>query len=204
VSEHETERIGRRYDEWAGGYDRTMRWFDRLLIPGGREWLCEGARGRVLEVGVGTGRNLPYYGPDVDLAGVDASAGMLALAEAATRRLGREADLRVGDAQALPFAEASFDTVVICLALCTIPDPALALREARRVLRPGGELRLLEHVRSPNRPVRIAQRLLDPLSVRFQADHLLREPLDHLPAAGFALEHLERSRLGFVERLSAR
>jgi ubiquinone/menaquinone biosynthesis C-methylase UbiE len=112
-------------------------------------------------------------------------------------------DLRLGDAQALEFPDERFDTVVITLALCTIPDHRQAVREAHRVLRRGGRLLLLEHVRSPKLPVRAVQRLLDPLAVRFAADHLVREPLDHLNAAGFELERVERSKWGIVERVIA-
>lgn len=79
-----------------------------------------------------------------------------------------------------------------------------AVAEARRVLRPGGRLLLLEHVRSTNPVVRGLQRALEPLSVRFQADHLLRDPLEYLEAEGFKVEELERSKLGIVERVSAR
>jgi SAM-dependent methyltransferase len=75
--------------------------------------------------------------------------------------------------------------------------------EANRVLRPGGRFVALEHVRSPALPVRAVQRMLDPLSVRFQADHLVREPLEYLRAEGFELEHLERSKWGIVERTIA-
>jgi hypothetical protein len=74
----------------------------------------------------------------------------------------------------------------------------------RRVLRPGGRFLLLEYVRSPLMPVRLGQRLLDPLAIRFQADHLLREPLDHLQAEGFEIDQVERSKLGIVERVVAR
>ena len=108
------------------------------------------------------------------------------------------------DAQALPFPDEAFDTVVMTLLLCTIPDDHEAVAEASRVLRPCGRLLLLEHVRSPVMPVRAVQRALHPLSVRFQADHLLREPLDHLEDAGLEVERLERSKWGIVERLSAR
>jgi SAM-dependent methyltransferase len=113
------------------------------------------------------------------------------------------ADLQVGDAQALEFEEASFDTVVVTLALCTIPDDRRAVAEMRRVLRPGGRALLLEHVRSPKRVVRTAQRLLEPLAHWLGGDHLLREPLDHMQAEGFEIDELVRSKWGIVERIAA-
>jgi ubiquinone/menaquinone biosynthesis C-methylase UbiE len=200
----ETERVLRLYEKEAPRYDRQMNFFDRLLFAGGREWVCGQAAGEVLEIGVGTGRNLPHYGEGVRLTGVELSPAMLEIAGARARELGREVDLRVGDAEALEFADQSFDTVVCTLSLCTIPDDRGAVAEVRRVLRPGGRFLLLEHVRSPLLPIRFAQRLLDPLAVRFEADHLLREPLEHLRAEGFEIESLERSKLGIVERVAAR
>jgi ubiquinone/menaquinone biosynthesis C-methylase UbiE len=200
----ETERVRRLQDKEAPRYDGQMRIFDRLLFEGGREWACSRARGEVLEIAVGTGRNLPFHRTDVTLTGIELSPEMLAIAKRRAGELGREADLRLGDAQALDFPDASFDSVVCTLALCTIPDERAAVQEAFRVLRPGGRFSLLEHVRSPVRVVRTLQRLLEPLSVRFEADHLTREPLDHLGAAGFEVEELERSKWGIVERVAAR
>ena len=138
------------------------------------------------------------------MTGIELSPAMLEIARARARELGRDADLRVGDAQALDFPDECFDTVVCTLSLCTIPDDRAAVAEARRVLRPGGGLLLLEHVRSPLLPVRMGQRLLDPLFVRFEGDHLLREPLEHLRTEGFEIERLERAKLGIVERVAAR
>jgi ubiE/COQ5 methyltransferase family len=92
---------------------------------------------------------------------------------------------------------------VITFSLWTIPDDRHAAREAYRVLRPGGRLVLLEHVRSPALPVRLAQRLLDPLAVRFEADHLVREPLDYLEDVGFENQRVERLKWGIVERVAA-
>ena len=158
----------------------------------------------MLEIAVGTGRNLPFYPEGARLTGVELSPKMLEIAHRRARGLGIEADLRVGDAQSLPFPDASFDTVVATLALCTIPDDRRAVAEAARVLRPGGLLLLLEHVRSPLLPVRLLQGILNPFFVFLEREHLLREPLPHVEEAGLVVERLERSRLGVVERLAAR
>lgn len=200
----ERERLTRLYDAYAPRYDQAMDALDRTLFRGGREWVCQKARGRVLELAVGTGRNLPHYPAGVTLTGVEQSPQMLAIARRRAADLGIEADLGGGDAQALEFPDASFDTVVCTLSLCTIPDDARAVAEARRVLRAGGLLLLLEHVRSPLLPVRMVERLIEPLAVRTQCDHLLREPLDHVMREGFEVELVERSWLGLVERVVAR
>jgi ubiquinone/menaquinone biosynthesis C-methylase UbiE len=201
----ENERIRRFYEKSADKYDRRIGLWDRVLdFPDGRQWVCSQATGDVLEIGVGTGLNLPHYRRDVRVTGIELSPAMVALARSRAKALDRDAQLQVGDAQALEFADESFDTVVITLSLCTIPDDRRALEEAHRVLRPAGRLLLLEHVRSPLRPVRTGQRLLEPLTVRFETDHLLRDPVDHLSEAGFEIEKLERSKWGIVERVAAR
>jgi ubiquinone/menaquinone biosynthesis C-methylase UbiE len=129
---------------------------------------------------------------------------MLEIARKRAEDLGRDVDLRIGDAQALEFEDQSFDTVIITFGLCTIPDDRRAVAEAHRVLRPGGRLVLLEHVRSPSLPIRAVQRALDQLSVRFAADHLVRDPLDYLGSVGFEIESVERLKRGIVERVVAR
>jgi ubiquinone/menaquinone biosynthesis C-methylase UbiE len=199
-----TARIRRQYDEMAPQYDRMMALFERWFLDGGREWVGAQARGDILEIAVGTGLNLVHYPPDARISGIDLSPEMVEVARGRAARLGLDVRLAVGDAQALGFPDQTFDTVVSALSLCTIPDAARALDEAARVLRPGGRFVALEHVRSPNRFVRLVQLALDPLSVRFACDHLLREPLDFLEAMGFEIEHLERSKLGIIERVSAR
>jgi len=200
----ETERTRRIYDRTAKRYDRQIGFFERILFGGGREWVCSRARGDTLELAFGTALNLPHYGADVRLSGVELSPEMVALAHRRQAELGREADLRVGDVQSLDFPDESFDTVVSTLTMCTIPEPRRAVNEAFRVLRPGGRFVALEHVRSPSRPVRAGQRLLNPLTTRLEADHLLREPLEYLTAAGFQIEELERAKWGIVERVAAR
>ena len=198
------DALRRYYDKTAGRYDRQISFFERVLFGGGREWVCSQADGEVLELAVGTGRNLRHYPPGVRLTGIEFSPGMLELARKKAAAVRPDADLREGNAEALDFPDESFDTVTCTLALCTIPDDRAAVAEAMRVLRPGGRLVLLEHVRSPVLPVRLGERLLEPLFLRLEHDHLTREPLDRVRAAGFVVERLERSKLGIVERLTAR
>jgi ubiquinone/menaquinone biosynthesis C-methylase UbiE len=199
----ETERVRAVQDRQAPKYDRQISFFERILFGEGRAWVCSQARGRVLELACGTARNLPFYRGDIELTGIELSPGMLAIARQRAQELGHRADLRLGDVQALEFPDESFDTVTCTLGFCTIPDTRAAAAEAFRVLRPGGQLLLLEHVRSPAPMVRGGQRLLEPLAVRFEADHLLREPLDYLPGVGFAIDEVRRSKWGIVERLRA-
>jgi ubiquinone/menaquinone biosynthesis C-methylase UbiE len=200
----ETERVRRIQNKEAPRYDRQISFFERILFGGGREWVCSQAEGDVLELAAGTARNLGQYPHGVKITAVELSPEMLTIGRKRAEDLGREADLRVGDVQDLDFPDESFNTVVCTLGLCTIPDPRKAISEAHRVLRPGGKLILLEHVRSPSLPVRTIERALEPLSVRFMADHLTREPLDYLEPQGFEVERLERSKWGIVERVLAR
>lgn len=198
------ERVRRQYDRTAGRYDDLISFAEKVLFGGGREWVCSRARGEVLEIAAGTGRNLPFYAGDARLTAIELSPAMLEIARRRAEALGREADLRLGDAQDLPFPDATFDSVVCTLGLCTIPDDEKAVREAARVLKPGGRLLLLEHVRSPLLPVRVLQALLNPITVLVESDHLLREPLRHVREAGLVVEDLERSKSGIVEKLEAR
>jgi ubiquinone/menaquinone biosynthesis C-methylase UbiE len=200
----ETERVQAIYERMAAGYDRMIGTWERLLFEDGRQWVCSQAAGDVLEVGVGTGRNLEMYPDGVQLVGIDLSPAMLDLAKVRARELGRDVDLQLGDAHALGFASESFDTVVVTLALCVVPDDRQAIREIARVLRPAGCFVWLEHVRSHIGPVRWVQQLLDPLLVRREADHQLRDPIDHIDQEPFVIERLERSRLGYIQRGVAR
>lgn len=199
-----TTRQRRVWDQGAAGYDRQIAFFEKVWFGGGRQWLGERAHGRVLEVAVGTGLNLPHYRPDTRVTGIDLSPAMLAIARHRAADLGRDVDLREGDAERLPFADASFDTVVCALSLCSIPDPAAAIGEMKRVLVPGGRLLLLDHVGSSWPPVYAAQWLLERLTIRIAGEHFTRRQLPAVTAAGFVVVERERRKAGTVERLHAR
>ena len=203
MTDAELERTRRLWDRYSAVYDRRMRRTERVLIPGGREWACAQAAGDVLEVAVGTGRNLPHYPPVRSLTGIDLSQEMLAKARDRARALGVDADLRTGNAEALEFGDAAFDTVVCTISLCNIPDHRAAIGEMYRVLRPGGRLVLIDHVASDRRWVLVAQKLLEQVTRRMNGDYQTRRPLPLVEAQGFVVSHSQRSRLGWVERLVA-
>jgi ubiquinone/menaquinone biosynthesis C-methylase UbiE len=177
--------------------------FDRFMLGRGRSRMCSRARGRTLEVAVGTGANLSYYPPDVTLTAVDLSPAMLAYAEQRAHTLGLDITLAVGDVERLDFADDHFETVAATLLLSTVPNPRLAAQEMWRVLRPGGRLLILDFARSPIAPVRWLESALAPLTARSRFS-LLRDPLDFLETVGFTIEHVDRFRLGVIEEVVAR
>jgi ubiquinone/menaquinone biosynthesis C-methylase UbiE len=203
TGETPTARQKRVWDKAALSYDKQIAFFERIQFAGGREWLGERARGRVLEVAIGTGLNLPHYPADVTITGIELSPAMLAIARQRATSLGRDVDLREGDAEHLPFGDASFDTVVCALSLCTIPNPGAAVAEMRRVLGPGGRLLLLDHIGSTWPPVYAAQWLLERLTIRSAGEHFTRRQLPLVEAAGFQIVETERLKAGTVERIHA-
>jgi SAM-dependent methyltransferase len=129
---------------------------------------------------------------------------MLQFAQRQADQLGRQVDLRLGDAQALELPDASFDSVVCTLSLCAIPDERRAVAEMKRVLRPGGQLLLLDHVAGAPPWVRAIQSLLELVTTLLGDDHLRRRPLLQVQAEGFEIQQRERAKLGIMERLTAR
>jgi ubiquinone/menaquinone biosynthesis C-methylase UbiE len=200
------ERIEAYFDKHARGYDREMGFFERLVLGHQRHWAVAQVHGEVLEVAVGTGLNLPLYPDDARVLGIDLSEQMLEMARARADAAGiaRRIELRRGDMQALELPDASVDAVVSTYTFCTVPDPLAASREAFRVLRPGGRIIVVEHGPSSRSWVLAGQRLLDPLSIRFQADHITRDPLPYLTEAGFQVRIAERAGVaGIVHRAVA-
>lgn len=192
------------WDRMAPHYDRQIRFWERVLFGDTRAWCCSQATGDVLEVAIGTGRNLPFYPDSVRLTGIDLSPAMLEIAQSRVSTSSQDVELHEGDAHALPFADTSFDTVVCTFSLCNIPDERTAIAEMQRVLRPGGRLILADHVASTSRFILAAQRLLEKLTFRFAGDHQTRRPFPLVVEAGFLIENHERYTKGVVERVVAR
>ena len=198
------ERRRRQYAREAPKYDKETDVVERWLF--GREhrgWVCSRATGDTLEVAIGTGLNLPSYPPGVRLTGIDLTSEMLAIARERAAGLGIPVRLCEGDAQALPFPDGTFDTVVCTYAMCSVPDERQTVLEMKRVLKPGGLLILVDHVRSSVAPIYWVQRLMELAPTR-NKDELTRRPISHVLAAGFAIESTDRLRAGIIERLSAR
>ncbi len=138
-------------------YDALMWPFERAVIGAWRRRLGARAGGRVLEIGAGTGSQFRWYGPDVAVTALEPHRSMAARARWRAARAPTSVEIVLGAAEALPFAAASFDTVVFAFALCSVGDPVKALAEVRRVLVPGGRLLMIEHVHLPWQPGRRLQ-----------------------------------------------
>jgi ubiquinone/menaquinone biosynthesis C-methylase UbiE len=204
AGETPTARQRRVWDKAAPLYDQQISLFERIWFTGGRQWLGRRAHGRVLEVAIGTGRNLPHYPADTSLTGLELSPEMLVIARQRAADLGLPVELHEGDAERLPFDDASFDTVVCALSLCSIPDPATAIAEMFRVLTPGGTLLLVDHIASTWPPIRAAQWLFEQVTIRMAGEHFTRRQLPLVRAAGFQILEDERIKAGTVERVRAR
>ena len=198
------QRRRRQYAREAATYDRDTDRVERWLLgTDHRGWACAAAEGRTLEVAIGTGLNLSHYPLGVRLTGVDLTREMLDVSRRRSADIGVPVTLVEGDAQDLPFADAVFDSVVCTYALCSVPDERATVLEMRRVIKPGGKLILVDHIRSSVRPLYWLQRVMERASTR-NHDELTRRPRDHVEAAGFIIEAGDRFRAGVVERFVAR
>lgn len=188
-SDAETDTVRHRYDRGAARYDLVTWPMEKMAMDRFRGRLIAQVEGpRVLEVGVGTGRNLPLYRPGLQIEAIDFSPRML---ERAHRRpLPSNVVLHLMDVQDLQFPPGSFDTVVATCVFCSVPDPIRGLSEIRRILRPGGRALFLEHVR-PGAPwLATVFDWLDPLVSR-TGPHINRRTMDNIMAAGFTVDREE-------------
>ncbi len=193
-----------RYDRIAPVYD-AMEWaVERLAVGRWRHDLwARVPAGHILEVGVGTGKNMPYYPAGATVTAIDVSERMLARARRRARALHADVDLRAMDAQQLEFADATFDAAVATFVFCSIPAPVRALRELARVVRPGGDIWLLEHVRVDRPWVGRAMDLLNPVVVRLMGANINRDTVSNVLHAGLQLLEVASIKGELVKRIRA-
>lgn len=182
-------------------YDAVCALCEATGLARWRSWVVGDARGRVLDLGCGTGRNLPLLPAGTRTVGLEPSWAALQRA----RRRAPRVPLVVGSAEALPFRDAAFDTVVSGLVFCSVKDPHRGLLEVRRVLRPDGQLRMLEHVRSTRAWKARLQDLLQPAWTRITGGcHPNRDTEGAVEAGGFQIEEEGRRAKGDMRRFVAR
>jgi len=184
--------VERIYDRIAALYDLLNSPMERLGGDRRRRRLLARARGDVLEVGIGTGRNLPHYPQGVELTGIDLSEPMLERARERAHDLDRDVRLMRADVERLPFEDDRFDTVTAACVFCSVADALRGLREVRRVVKPTGRVLLLEHVRPRNPVIGKLFDVLSPLTRRLMGPEINRRTEETVRAAGFEIEEVRR------------
>lgn len=192
-SRQHTEHTKKRYNATSVVYN-IMEWpIEQLWYKTWREKLWKKISGpQVLEIGVGTGKNIPWYPDDIEVTGIDLSSGML---KRAKKLLAEERNdhitLREMDAQQMDFPENTFDEVVATFVFCSVPDPVLGLKEALRVTKPGGKLHLLEHMLSKNENFASIMKKLDPPIHYLSGVHIARKTVESVEKAGWKIDQVQ-------------
>ena len=182
----------KKYDRFSKIYDLFESPIEMRAFSKYRKKALSLAKGKVLEIGIGTGKNLPYYPEGVEVISIDFSRGMLEKAEKRKKELGLEnVKLLYMDAQNMEFDDNTFDTVVSTFVFCTVPDPIKGLKEAYRVLKPGGTAIFLEHMKSNSRLLNIPLYLMEPFIKTLLGTSMLRETQKNIEKAGFKIEKVE-------------
>ena len=195
--------ISQKYDRFARCYDCVEGVLSLLGLSKLRQQMMKQASGRVLEVAVGTGKNLPYYPPDCRIIAADLSREMLNVAQKRAAKLSMDVSFLLADAEALPFPDETFDTVVSSLSTCTFPDPVAALKEMARVCRPTGKVLLLEHGRSDREWLARFQDRTADRHARQLGCHWNRNSLDLVRRAGLKINKAQRVFFGVFNQIEA-
>lgn len=183
----QTDIIKKRYDRIAPYFDRIEGMMEKMMFGDLRTRLWQKVNGEnILEVGVGTGKNFPYYPANKNISAIDFSPVMLKEAEKKRVSLSLKVELLEMDVQALDFPDNHFDSVIGTFLFCSVPDPERGLQELKRVCKTGGEVLLLEHVLSTNKLIAAIMHLLNPLTVRLVGANINRKTVKTVQACGFS------------------
>lgn len=181
----QTKKIMNRYNRVSYIYDIFESPMELMAMKKYRQEIMNDLRGKVLEVGVGTGRNIEFYPKDLDITAIDFSDHMLKKAKEKTRKLNKNVDLQLADVQQLPFDDHTFDTVFTTCVFCSVPDPILGLKEIRRVLKPEGKVILLEHVKSKKKILGFLMEIFNPIIVNLYGANINRDTEENVLKAGY-------------------
>jgi ubiquinone/menaquinone biosynthesis C-methylase UbiE len=209
MSTDETLKTRRRYNRISAIFDLIEFPMEMLFFSRWRRRLFNmidmiDPKGRLLEVGIGTGKNVRYYPPGIDAVAIDISEGMLRGAIKRARMLNLDISLKLMDAERLEFEDRRFETVVATFVFCSVPDPIRGLRELKRVCKGQGRIILLEHMR-PNRiPIGWLFDLLNPLIVRMMGVNINRRTIENIKKSGLVIEREEDLLSDIVKLIVAR
>jgi ubiquinone/menaquinone biosynthesis C-methylase UbiE len=201
INNYDSTIVRNRYQRISPFYNVMEILPERMYISW-REELWSLVKGpEVLEVGVGTGKNIAFFPDGVKVTGVDLTQGMLEQARNRAAILKRDATLLLGDAQSLEFPDAAFDTVIATFVFCSVADPVQGLREVSRVVKPGGQVLLLEHVRSAKPILGELMDFLNPALVRVTGANINRRTVDNVRGAGLSIDHVENLGVGDIYKM---
>jgi len=180
-----TERIRKRYDRIAYFYDYLEKPMENMVLGKWRKHLFQDVKGKVLEVGVGTGKNIEHYHDAIEITAIDFSQKMLLIAERRAENLGKNVDLRKMDVQCMSFSDDTFDFVIATCVFCSVPDPVKGFVEIGRVLKPQGKVLLIEHVRSEEKLLGLLMDVMNPLVVNFYGANINRKTEENIRKSNF-------------------
>jgi phosphatidylethanolamine/phosphatidyl-N-methylethanolamine N-methyltransferase len=195
----------RRYNRIAPVYDLMEGLVERSRYSRWRQLLWSKVEGcNILEVGVGTGKNFPYYPEGAEITAIDFSGQMLARARQKAERQKVKVRLLQMDVQKLEFEDNTFDSVVASFVFCSVPEPGRGLMEVKRVCREGGKVVLLEHVLSANRVLAWLMNLVNPIMVRLMGPNINRKTVENVSDAGLKVERVTDLVAGIFKLIEAR
>lgn len=200
-----TEMVRKRYNRIAPLYDSMEGLVERSRYTKWRDLLWSKVEGtRILEVGVGTGKNLQYYPAGAEMIAIDLSEKMLERAKLKASEQKLEVHLQQMDVQRLDFADKSFDSVVASFVFCSVPDPVRGLMEVKRVCKDGGKVVLMEHVRGANRIVNLFLDFANLASVRIMGENVNRRTVDNVRKSGLEVEQVTNLAFSIFQLIEAR
>lgn len=185
----------KRYNRIAPVYDLTEWFVEKAAFQAWRKKLWSQVEpGKILEVGVGTGKNIPYYPFESDVTAIDISEGMMSSAKKRAKEASEPVELQMMDVQSLSYPDNTFDSAVATFVFCSVPIPIAGLRELKRVVKPEGDIWLLEHVRINKPGIGLLMDIMNPFIVRVMGANINRKTVENVKASGLNIlevEHLQ-------------